>query len=125
MGRSRRDARRRRGQDRIFTLTPGSDFGHWIGDSRWTKSYGFARCSTGVSIATNGTSLYRVDDRRYVTALSGIYNAASFGSIAFGAKSQAWGRRLYVGEPAANRLSALDANGLLQSFATRSTRRWA
>lgn len=105
------------GKDRIFTLTSGGDFGHWIGDSRWTKSYGFVRCSTGVNLATNGSALYKVDDRRYVTALSGIYSAASFGSIVHGA-SAAWGRRTIFGEADANRLSTLDANGLLQSFAS-------
>ncbi|MFN8586884.1 MAG: alpha-amylase family glycosyl hydrolase [Candidatus Eisenbacteria bacterium] len=103
-------------KDRIFTLTTGGDFGHWLGDSRWTKSYGLVRGSDGRVTVTNGTALYEVDARRVVTPRAGTYSGASFGSLA--QADAAWGGQLLMGDPAGNRIATVTAANTLVTFAS-------
>ncbi|MCC6653479.1 MAG: hypothetical protein IT348_20175 [Candidatus Eisenbacteria bacterium] len=103
-------------KDRVFTLTPGSDFGHFLGDSRWRRAAGLARAADGRTVIADTMGLYQIDARLQVVSLAGPSSASRFGAIAFGGEE--FGNSLFVSDASGNRLTKLGAANTLVSFAT-------
>jgi glycosidase len=102
------------GRDRIFTLTPGGDSGHWLGDSRWVRPEGLARSGAGQLLVVDDSGVFGVDERRIAASLASGSGASQTGACAWG--SAAFGDALYLGDPANDRIARL-VGASLQTFA--------
>jgi glycosidase len=100
--------------DRLFTLTPGGDLGHWLGDSRWTKVEGLALSPSGGVSALDETGLYAIGaDRMTVPLLPG--------SAATQTGAGAWGTggfpvSFHLGDPTGDRIARVGGSGTLETF---------
>lgn len=103
------------GVDRVFTLTPGGDFGHFLGDSRWSRTAGLVRAADGRTVISEASGLYQVDARSMTTALTAASSAAGHGAMAFGGAD--YGAALCVSDPSGNRVTKLSAGNTLVAFA--------
>jgi alpha-amylase len=103
------------GRDRLYTITPGGDLGHWVGDGRWTKPEGLARMADATAVVDQA-GVYSIDGRRLTSAWAGASSASSTGACAYG--GGAFGNRLYLSDPTADRIVRLLASGTQQIFAT-------
>jgi len=103
------------GLDRIFTLTPGGDLGHYLSDSRWTKTEGLARSASGVTALIDDSGAFEIDAERIVSLASPSSAATLTGAGAYG--SGAFGDRLFLCDPQNDRIVTVEAGGVLQAFA--------
>ncbi len=104
------------GRDRLFTLTPGADLGHWLGDSRWTAAKGLARGADGALRVCDASGLYAVDACRMTTRSLAPSVATQVGAIAVGGTD--FGDAAYLCDPSGDRVVRLGAGGALETFAT-------
>lgn len=100
------------GRDRVFTLTPGGDLGHAMGDARWTRAEGLAT-SEGVpgAIVTDPAGVFAISDTASRRIVSGGA-ATSRGACALSAAGE-----VFVGDPSGDRVARV-ASGALQTFAS-------
>lgn len=104
------------GRDRLFTLSPGGDLGHWLGDGRWIKPEGLARTAAGGLAVADENGVFLADIERLTTRLIPGSGATGTGAIAAG--GPAFGSLLYLCDPSADRVVKLQPNGSLVTFAT-------
>ena len=103
-------------RNRLYTLTPGGDLGHWTSDSRWTRLQGIAPDSTGRVAAVDDGGVYSIGSARMCAALTGSTSATQAGAGVWG--PAAFGSLLYLSDPVGNRVVRLTALNTLQQFAT-------
>ncbi len=104
------------GRDRLFTLTPGADLGHWLGDSRWSRPEGLAANPADARLAVLAPEgLFEVDGSRGVTQLATSATTPAGGGIAWG--GPAFGDRIFVGDLPGNRIRRFDG-AAYSTFAT-------
>ncbi len=103
-------------RDRIFTVTPGGDLGHWLGDSRWTESEGVAVAPDGRITVLDHTGIYAIDARRMTTQSLGSSPATQAGAGAWG--GAAFNSRFYMGDPLGNRVVYVSPISTLTTFAS-------
>ncbi len=105
------------GRDRVFTLTPGGDYGHWLGDSRWGRPEGLARTSPDAVVVADQNGLYAVDHpRRMTTQTLGSSVATQTGAVAVGGPG--FNSQIYLCDPSADRVARVSPISTLQTFAT-------
>ena len=101
------------GRDRLFSLTPGGDLGHWLGDDRWTRPEGLAVHDADGRLAILAPEgLFEADSLRWVTLRASSASAPVGGGIAWG--GPAFLDRVYLGDLAGDRIVRFDG----ASFAT-------
>lgn len=104
-------------RDRVFTLTPGGDLGHWLGDARWSRAEGLARAADGTLAVVDGANgVFAVDPLRMTSAWAPPSGATTAGAAAWG--GAAFGDALHLCDPAGNRVVRMDAGGALATFAS-------
>jgi alpha-amylase len=104
------------GRDRLFSLTPGADLGHWLGDRRWTRPEGLAaHPSDGRLAVLAPEGLFEADSLRWVTLRATSAVAPVGGGIAWG--GPAFADRLYVGDLPGNRILRFEG-ATFSTFAT-------
>ncbi len=103
-------------RDRIFTITPGGDLGHWLGDSRWTESEGIAQAPDGRITVLDHTGIFAIDARRMITHTSASTAASQTGAGAWG--GAAFSNRFYMGDPASDRIVYVNPASTNTLFAT-------
>jgi alpha-amylase len=95
------------GRERLFSLTPGGDLGHWLGDRRWTRPEGLAvHDSDGRMAILAPEGLFEVDSLRWVTVRATSATAPVGGGIAWG--GPAFLDRVYVGDLGNDRIRRFD-----------------
>lgn len=104
------------GRDRLFTLTTGGDLGHYLGDSRWGKPEGLALAADGSLAVTDPNGLFQSDAHRMTTLTLGPSGATANGAIAAG--GGAFLDRLYLCDPANDRVVRTTGGGTIETFAT-------
>ena len=104
------------GRDRLFTLTTGGDLGHFLGDSRWNKPEGLALDADGSLAVTDPNGLFEADAHRMVALSLGPSGATTTGALAAG--GPAFGQRLYLCDPANDRVVRTAGGGTIETFAT-------
>lgn len=104
------------GLDFVFTLTPGGDLGHWLGDSRWTRALGVAPSPSGGRTVVDASGVYEVDGRRMPAQRIGGSATTATGALAWGHAGYAG--RLHVSEPGQNRIRQLTAANAYVTLAT-------
>ena len=104
------------GLDRLFTLTPGGDYGHWLGDSRWTRALGVAASPSGGRTVVDATGVYEVDARRFAGLRIGGSATAATGALAWGPAT--YSGRLHLSDPGQNRVRQLTSANTYVTFAT-------
>ncbi len=104
------------GRDRLFTLTTGGDLGHYLGDSRWSRPEGLALAADGSLAVTDPNGLFQADAHRMTTLALGGSTATAAGALAGG--PGAFLDRLYLCDPANDRVVRTTAGGALETFAT-------
>lgn len=97
-------------RDRIFTLTPGGDLGHWLGDARWSRPEGLAPHPTDRRLAVLAPEgLFEVDALRRTVLRASSAAAPGGGGIAWG--PAAYGEKIYLGDRSGNRIRRFDNPG--------------
>ncbi len=104
------------GRDRLFTLTTGGDLGHYLGDSRWGRPEGLALATDGSLAVTDPNGLFQADAHRMTTLTLGPSGATSSGALAAG--GGAFLDRLYLCDPANDRVVRTTGGGTIETFAT-------
>jgi alpha-amylase len=99
------------GHDRLFTLTPGGDLGYWVGYGAWSRVEGLGRSPSGAVTALEPASAWTIDARRVTEP---AFFANTSGAMAWG--SPVFASRLYVGDPANNRVAYV-SGGSMATFA--------
>lgn len=103
-------------KDQLFTLTPGGDLGPYLGDARWARPEGVALAPDGSVTVIDPNGVFAVDSTRMTTVTIGGSSASLTGAGAWG--PPAFGARLYLGDPAGDRVAWIVAGNVLQTFAT-------
>jgi alpha-amylase len=104
------------GRDRLFSLTPGADLGHWLGDGRWTRPEGLAVHPADGRVAILAPEgLFEADSLRWVTRRATSAVAPVGGGIAWG--TAAFLDRVFVGDLPGNRIQRFDG-ATFSTFAT-------
>ena len=101
---------------RVYTITPGGDIGHWLGDSRWTLPQGMAVAADNKVTVIDNSGVYEVGASRMTTQRIGGSSTTQAGATVWG--PAAFGSLLYLCDPVGNRVQRLLANNTLQPFAT-------
>lgn len=104
------------GRRRVFTLTPGGDLGHWVGDTRWYKPEGLVARVSDRLLVVDTSGIFEVDARRWTGQTAGPSAASATGAGAWG--GGAFGDALFLCDPPADRVVRVDAGGTLTPFAT-------
>lgn len=100
------------GRDRVFTLTPGGDLGHAMGDARWTRAEGLATATgAGEAIVTDPAGVFAISDTASRRLVAGS-TATSRGACALSTTGE-----VFVGDPSGDRVARL-VGGVLQTFAS-------
>ena len=103
-------------RDRVYTLTPGGDLGHWVGDSRWTLPQGLAPDADGNVIVVDNNGLFFVDPTEFTDQRVAGSSATQAGAAAWGPAT--FGSQLYLCDPVGNRVQRYVPPNTLQQFAT-------
>jgi alpha-amylase len=104
------------GRDRLFTVTPGGDLGHWLGDARWTRPEGLAAHPREKRLAIlTPDGLFEADSLRWTTRLAASASTPAGGGVAWG--DTAYGGKILVGDLAGNRILRFEG-AIYSTFAT-------
>jgi len=104
------------GRERLFSLTPGADLGHWLGDRRWTRPEGLAaHPSDGRLAILAPEGLFEADSLRWVTLRATSAITPVGGGIAWG--GAAFADRVYLGDLPGNRILRFEG-ATFSTFAT-------
>ena len=103
-------------RDRMFTLTPGGDLGHWLGDARWSRPEGLAPHPSDRRLAVLAPEgLFEIDALRRTVLRASSAAAPGGGGIAWG--PAAYGEKIFLGDRSGNRIRRFDNPG----FSTLAT----
>ncbi|MEO5618606.1 MAG: FlgD immunoglobulin-like domain containing protein, partial [Candidatus Eisenbacteria bacterium] len=104
------------GLERLLTLTPGGDTGHYLGDARWPRSEGLARAESKPLRVVDEQGVYEIGDTRMTTQVLGGSSSTQAGAGAWG--PAAFNGLFYLCDPAGDRVVRISATGTLQTFAS-------
>ena len=103
-------------RDRIFTLTPGGDLGHWLGDARWSRPESLAPHPTDRRLAVLAPEgLFEIDALRRTVLRASSAITPTGGGVAWG--DAAFGGKIFVGDRSANRILRFEG-AAYSTFAT-------
>ncbi len=98
-------------RDRLFTLTPGGDLGHWLGDARWSRPEGLAPHPTDRRLAVLAPEgLFVVDALRRTALAASSATVPGGGGVAWG--DVAYGSKIFFGDRTGNRIRRFDDPGV-------------
>lgn len=104
------------GLERVLTLTPAGDTGHYLGDQRWPRSECLARIDGKPLRVVDELGVFEVDDTRMTTQVIGSSGATETGAGAWG--GAAFGDQFYMCDPANDRVVRISPISTLQTFAS-------
>jgi len=104
------------GLERVLTLTPGGETGHFLGDARWPRSECLAKVAGRPLRVVDELGVFDVDDTRMTTQVLGNSSATETGAGAWG--SPAFLDQFYMCDPVNDRIVRVNDVGTVQTFAS-------